>query len=420
MRQGAVAGLVAVLSLAAVSVPFFRAQGKLRSAARQAREAVAARRGDEAGRLIDRWAELAPQSGEPDYYRAILHVQSDRPAEALDAIRRSLARGYPEDRPMILRAVLLARAGQLDQAEPVLTRAFEGAAEPKSEVAEGLSRIYLKTFRLAEATRVIESWVKAAPDDPRPYLLRNEVEERADSGLAVLIRNYREALRCDPGLVGARLGLADRLREAALFDEAEAEYATLLRRDPGNIRGLVGAGRVALLKGDIPAASRRFEAALTLDPRDKIALRELGSIELTNGQVARACSRLRLAVEVDPFDPEIRYSYARALNIAGDTIRGAEEAATTDRLKKEHQRIADLRQSLARRPDDVDLRGEAAKWLIEHGHEKEGLEWTGLILRKRPGHPPTCRVLADYHAGRGELGLANYYRVSSTSTPADN
>ena len=415
----AVALLASTLAIAAVSLPYLRSSGRTRSAARLAREAVAARRGDEARRLVDRWADLAPQSGEPDYYRALLEVQADRPAEALDALRRSLARGYPEEPLMILRAVLLARSGRLDQAEPILARAFDNASEPRAEVAEGLSRIYLKTFRLAEAIRVLDAWGKAAPDDPRPYLRRNEVDERTEAGADAMIRNYREALRRDPGLIEAPLGLAEKLLEASRFDEAEVEFAAILGRDPRSIRGLVGAGRVAMLRGDIEASTRHYEDALALDPREKVALRELGMIELKGGQISRARSRLKAAVEVAPYDPEVRYSYSVALKLSGDEARAAEESAASDRLKKENRRMNEIRQDLARRPDDVELRSEAVRWLIEHGHEKEGLEWAELILRKRPGHPPTCRYLADYHASRGEHGLANYYRAASASAATD-
>ena len=53
---------------------------------------------------------------------------------------------------------------------------------------------------------------------------------------------------------------------------------------------------------------------------------------------------------------------------------------------------------------------EDAGWLIEHGHEEEGLDWTRLILAMKPNHPPTCRFLADYHASNGNQGLANDFR----------
>ena len=247
-----------------------------------------ARRDPEARALIDRWAALDPRSGEPEYYRALLDVQSGRPAEALDAMRRAVSLGYPEGPLLAPRAVLLAQAGRTEEAEPVLARAFRESSPPRAEVAESLARIYLATFRLAEAGRVLEGWAGFAPEDPRPYLLRNEIDERTNAEPAVLIRNYREALRRDPGLNDARLSLAEKLREASQVDEAEVEYAELLRRDPKNIPGLVGEGRVAFLKGDIQAAIRDYRAALELDPKEKVALRELGLIDLNSGRIPQA------------------------------------------------------------------------------------------------------------------------------------
>jgi tetratricopeptide (TPR) repeat protein len=346
----------------------------------------------------------------------MLEVQSGSPAEALDAMRRGIALGHPEPPLLVLRAILLARAGRVDESEPVLDRAYRASAEPRADVADSLSRIYLNAFRLADAARVLDGWARFAPEDPRPYLRRNEIDERTNGDPAVMIRNYREALRRDPGLDDARLSLAEKLREASQIDEAGVEYAELLRRDPKNIRGLVGEGGVALLKGDIQTAIRDYQAALELDPKEKVALREFGLIDLNAGRLSQALARLKLASELDPFEPEAHYCYSRALRIAGETTRAAEELATTERLKKEKRKVADLQQTLVQHPENADVRCEVAQWLIEHGHEQEGLEWTRLILRNKPGHPATCKLLIKYHDRRGEHGLANYCRTAGTAS----
>ena len=410
-----VAALAVIGAASAVLIPGVRARSAATEAARLAREAVEAGREAEARPLLDRWSSFEPKGGEPDYYRARLEVHLDRPAEAMEAMRRSLALGHAEGPLRVLRAILLARAGQLEAAEPALIAAFREGVEPKADVAEALSRIFLKTFRLGEAGRVLDVWMVAAPEDPRPYLRLNEVAERTDSDPEVQVRNYREALRRDPALNAARLALAEKLRDGSKIDEAEVEYATLLARDPKNVAGLVGAGRVALLKGDLTAATRHYEDALAIDPREKVALRELGLIDLNAGRTTKARDRLKAAVEVDPFDPEVRYSYSRALKATGDEARSAEEAAETERLKREQQTIVDLRKGLVERPDDIDLRCAAARWLIGHGHDKEGLDWARLVLRQRPGHPSACKLLADYHEGRREFGLANFYRTAAST-----
>jgi tetratricopeptide (TPR) repeat protein len=408
------AGTVLALVVGAALVHYVRVRGRIDTAARSAREALAARRFDEARNLIDQWAGLAPGNGEPDYVRALLENEADRPAQALDSIRRAKDHGYPDKPLLILRAVLQSRAGQFEEAEPVLRKAFEDSVEPKAEVAQALARIYLRSFRLAESSRALERWMQVAPDDARPYLWRIEIDERINSDPPVLIRSYREALRRDPNLLDARLAMADKLRESSLVDEADAEYLKVLESDPKSIKGHTGAGQVAMLKGNIQDAIRHFEETLRLDPKETVALRELGLIDLKFGRHTKACERLRLALESEPNDLTLRYSYARALNMAGDKARAAEETATIERLRKEQEEIARLREKLAQRPNDLDLRSTVAKWLIEHGHEKEGLEWTSLILLERPGHAATCRFLAEFHGRKGNLGLANYYRVAAS------
>jgi Tfp pilus assembly protein PilF len=410
--KAVVTGVVALSVGVAIAV-VVRDRASVAAVAQSARSAVSAHRIDEAHRLIDKWAALRPRDGEPDYCRARLWVIVDQPVEALAAMRRALDRGYPVEPVYILRAVLEARAGQFGAAEPVLKHAIETSAEPAPEIAEGLARMYLGTFRLAEASRALEHWMQAAPEDARPYLWRNQVDERIGADNSALIYNYRVALRLDPSLDSARLGLADLLRKSHKVDEGEVEYATYLSRNPKSVEAHDGAGQIALLKGDLVGAARHFNEALALNPKDPVALREIALIHLRNGQFASARDRFKMAVELAPFDPEVRFNYARALELSGDGARAAEESLATERLRSDQRRIDELRQALVQRPGDADLRCEAAKWLIDHGHEKEGLEWTELILRQAPGHPQTCRILADFHARRGNVGLANYYRMAA-------
>jgi hypothetical protein len=51
---------------------------------------------------------------------------------------------------------------------------------------------------------------------------------------------------------------------------------------------------------------------------------------------------------------------------------------------------------------------------MANGHEEEGLRWAELVVRERPDHAPTNRLLADYFDRRGQSGLANYYRLHAS------
>ncbi len=407
---------LAILSLI-ILFGYIRARSNSQARIKTVNDALATARFDEARRLIDQWGQENPRDGEPDYYRARLEVALDHPVEAMDALRKTIEHGYSEEPVLILRAVLQARAGMFDLSEPILRSASENGAEPKAEIAEGLARIYLGTFRLPEAGQAIDRWMQAAPNDARPYMWRNDIDERMAADPAILVRNYRAALQRDPNLESARLGLAQLLLGMKSIDEAEVEFASYIERNPRSLEGQLGAGQVALIKGELNAAETCFKNALEIDPKDPVALSELGLIDLRNNRFLLARDRLKQAVEALPLDPEVRYKYSRALKMSGDDVRAAEESATSDRLKAESDKINDLRKALVQNPKDADLRSEAARWLIEHGHDKEGLEWTELILRQQPGHVETCKLLADYHSKKGNAGLANYYRMAASNTP---
>ena len=133
------------------------------------------------------------------------------------------------------------------------------------------------------------------------------------------------------------------------------------------------------------------------------------------GHFSQACRRFELLTQIDPYDPEIRYSYAQALKLHGDNDRARPEFELAARLRQEEDRLTKLRQRLLKSPGDVGSQFEVAQWMLEHGHDKEGLDWTKEILRTEPNHAPTHQLLADYYQKHGEPGLANYHRTMTSS-----
>jgi len=426
MRLGAIRGrarrpvLVLAIALAVgVSAAAFWSvrearQRRAAGVAAGARRAVAARDPARARPLLDRWSALRPGDAEPYYLRAKLEVAADRPAEAFDALRLAGERGFDRTPLGVLAAVLQARAGRVDEARQPLLNAYANANGPEPEVDEALARVLMASFRLSEASKVIDRWQRDAPDDPQPYLYRNEIDARVNPDPAVMIRNYRLALDREPSLLGARLGLAAKLRESNRIAEAAAEYKACLDRHPGDRDAEVGAGQTAFQSGDINAAERHFRAALAADPAEPNALAGLALIDLRNGRYAQARDRLKAALAADPYSPEAHYNYARALKLTGDDARSRAESALSERLRKEHERMNTVRGDLLTKPDDVPLRLEAARWMVDHGRASEGVEWAELILRDHPDHPAACRLLAEYHRKLGNVGLANYYLLAAS------
>ena len=381
--------------------------------ARVVRESFAAGKYDAARKPLAQWLAAQPGSGEAQYFRAWDALAHDQPREAVEAVDRARQLGFDPEQLDCLTAIYDSRADRFTQALPVLEQAFIEEIGPQEMVAKELARIYLMSYRLDRAARAIERWRALAPDDPDPCLWSNEIASRSNAETAVLIQNFRAALERDPNLDKARLGLAQALSKDRRFDEAEQEYLAYEERRPGDTAPLLGLGRNAFQQGNIDEADRYFTRAIQASPRDPEILKELGQIDLRLGRIDQACRHFELLNEIEPYDHEARYSYAQALKLAGRTEQSRKELDQATRLRKEHDELIQLRYSVLKNPGDLDSRWKVAKWMIEHGHEDEGLKWTKEILRANPRHAPTHRTLADYYAKHGQAGLANYHRYSA-------
>jgi Flp pilus assembly protein TadD len=383
--------------------------------ARMVRAAFSARRYAEAREPLHRWLVQQPRSGEAYFYKAWQALSDEEPQQAVLAVDRARELGFDSDRLDCLVAIYHARAGRFGEAEPVLEQAFLDQSEPLEMVAKEIARIFLSSYRLERAAQAIERWRVLAPADPQPYLWTNEILARSDVEHAVLIQNYRAALERDPKLDKALLGLAQELSKDRRFDEAEQEFLTYLKRKPNDTLALLGLGRNAFQQGDIEKANQYFTSALQSNPRDPETLKELAQIDLRLGRSQQARERLALLTQLEPFDHEVRYSYAQALKLAGDEPQSRAELANSVRLRKEHDQLVQLRYRLVKTPGDLEVRFQVAKWMLEHGHQDEGLKWTKEILRADPRHVATHRVLATYYDKKGDSGLANYHRVAASS-----
>jgi Flp pilus assembly protein TadD len=405
---------VALLAGPAAGAFFGYAEYQVFSLRRSVRGSFAARRYQEASKPLGRWLALRPAAGEAYYYKAWEALALDRADEASRAIEQARKLSFNSDLVSCLSGIYYARAHRYDKAEPILEHAFGLLLEPREMIAKELARIYLSTFRMPRAALAIERWRALAPEDPLPYMWRNEIASRGDAGHAILILNDRAALDRDPNLDEARLALARELSKARRFSEAKAVYHDYLKRKPTDADAFVGLGRDAFQTGDLDGAARAFEAAVKLNPSQPDAQKELGLIELRLGRFQKACERFELLTRNQPFDPQIRYLYAQALGLLGQQARARDEGAQAAQLRKERDRMLTLRYNLSRNPNDLDARFQFARWLIEFGQSAEGLRWTSEILRTDPRHAPTHRLLADHYRKTGDAGLANYHMLMSS------
>lgn len=409
-RRTAILGILSVF-LVCTAVWWWRANGRASLEARSASLALDHGRTQEASAAVERLLKSSPNSADAHYLKArIAWIQKD-----LLTLEEELARaeqlGYSWGQLARLRGLLFAARNQKSEAEPFLRWEFGNSNKPDPEVSDALARVYMETFRLEESAQVLERWMRDAPDDARPHLLRAEIDVRIKAPSETIIARFQEALKRDPSLARARQGLASELFQSNRFAEAASEYLAYLSLQPNDPLGYLGACQNALKMGDQPTAQTLIDRALALAPHDADILAAQATLALQKGQLEKALHFFDLSIKADAFNHRNRYQRMLILSRLGRKAEAEDERQTVERLKLEEGRFADIGKALLRNPTDSQLRSEAARWLMDHGHDEEAVDWANLVLQSNPSDPAMNRLLADYYRKKGQIGLANFYEA---------
>ncbi len=378
--------------------------------AREARRDLNAGRYGEAQASAERWLRLRPNSAEAHYIRAKSAMALDRYRDFAESLLKARALGYPETSLEVLQALNDAKSGRLDLARPVLLRAFNESTEPDLMVNEALSRLLMELYDWPHAGGVLKRWGEHAPNDPRPPLWHAAVNRRRDSDPKVILGDFQEALRRDPNLLEARLGVAEELARTGKYREAAVEYDAYLAKVPDDPTALLGAGRVALELGKLELAVQRFDRVLTLDPENAEAHVEKAKFSRLQGDEADALRHLDKAIELKPYETAPHYNRRLALLRLGRTDEARKEQEAIDLIKADLDRMNELQERLNKSPNDPNLQSRLALWMLTHGFDQEGLKWAGKILTDHPGHRETCLILARYYEQKGNPEQAAHYQ----------
>jgi tetratricopeptide (TPR) repeat protein len=377
----------------------------------RARELVALGRFDEAREPLSRWLAAAPDSAEAIFLAARSALAFGLIEQGLKGLDRARSLGYEPTKVERETALALASLGRHTEAEPLLRRLSATSQIPDAQIEQALARAYMTTFQLHAAAEAIKRWIEVAPDNPLPYLWRADVGQRTNASIEQLISDYERALALDPKSREAKLGLAERRVERREFAEARGLYEQLLEETPVNPAAVLGLGRAYDGLGRAQEAEAQFLKALELDPDSVQPLLELARAAMRLGENEKALEWLDRARSLDDSEPEVHYQRALALARLNRHEEAQQERDRTAQLRAEHAEVNKILADLHAHPDDLSRKLDAARWLFAHEHPEEAIRWARVILEIDPLHRETNTLLAEYYDRRGEIGLANYYRL---------
>lgn len=188
--------------------------------------------------------------------------------------------------------------------------------------------------RLAEAEVHARESVRLAPRDARALnALAWVLISRGSAAEAEAL--CREAISLEPTLTDAAVNLAGILTGQGRHEEAIRWLEEAARLDPGNPDHHYNLALANERLGRWEIAAAGYRRAIARGAADGESLTRLSSVLLAQGSVHEAVEQAARAVSLTPAAPEARYVLGRALVIAGEYRRGAEELAAAARLRPE-------------------------------------------------------------------------------------
>ncbi|MFY9560175.1 MAG: tetratricopeptide repeat protein [Terriglobales bacterium] len=214
-------------------------------------------------------AQLKPtdhvEEGQARAWLSLGHLlENSKPDEALDACQKAAALTPKDPEPHLSAGLLRERRQDFSGAETEYQQVL--ALEPRSnEAAIGLTNIYMKSGRLAEAEPLLRRLASERPDDAGIHLQLGRALA-AQGKKEEAIAEIQIAVKLSPSDAEAQRDLADLLVQSGKLADAEKTYRDLLPVRPNDPELHQQLGEVLLKQRHFPEAEQEFQAAIKLKP----------------------------------------------------------------------------------------------------------------------------------------------------------
>jgi Flp pilus assembly protein TadD len=264
--------------------------------------------------LLLRVTEADPKDFRALYDLGYVYRALNRPADAIAALRKSVALKPDVFESNLNLGLLLEEQGSADAAT-YLSKAT--TLKPESNANHNLARAWLGVGRVLSAGKpsdAVNAFAQAARLDPKtaePHLQSAILLEK-QKDYASAEREFKQAAALDPHSSEALAGLVNVYTETRRLPEAETALRQFIQLDPQNNNARVQLGRVLVAEGKTADALPLLEGALK-QQRDPAALRELAGLHAVNKQYDEAASEYRELLQTSPNDADLHYALGTVL-----------------------------------------------------------------------------------------------------------
>jgi len=245
--------------------------------------------------------------------------------------------GSTTKKPLILEALSSIKLAQHQYAEAGKLALSALQLSPQSAIAlYSLGMSYVGQKQPDDGIQAVKSRVEKIPNWPQGYQVLGQVAEQAGK-YSVALDAFNQALRIDPNLTSAQLGLADTYFLSKQMDLAKRYYEKASEQKAARSYAMARLGQIYEIQKNYESARTSYEKALIADPDNVLAKNNLAWVYAEHGgNIDTALKLAEEAKEKAPEDPSIT-----------DTLgwiyvkKGSYEAA-----------VANLKNSVAKNPND--------------------------------------------------------------------
>jgi tetratricopeptide (TPR) repeat protein len=229
--------------------------------------------------------------------------------------------------------------------DPTLAEAWYGVGvTDRTQADELLNRASRSTASRAAATEQAKQLLNAAltalnraieldPNSARTHLIA--AEALSDSGrFTDAVNEYQTALKIDPTLAAATLGLATGYWKERQFNQALPLLQQVLEQSPQDPEANGMMADILEHNGDLPSAKHHAEVALAGNPNLIQTRVVLARIYLADKQPALSIAQLQKVIAADP-DGSYHFLLFRACRDAGDEKAANAALAEFQRLRRQ-------------------------------------------------------------------------------------
>lgn len=149
--------------------------------------------------------------------------------------------------------------------------------------------------------RRLAGWHNVPIGEKSPVNLYDWGVEMAQSGEPQKALDFfSKATDIDPDFIDARYNKAVTLYALGRYDEAQAEYETVLTAHPNDVDALNNLGTIYADKGNLDRAKELFDRALAVDFGNALTHRNLAVYYKCIADPAKAADHIRQAIQLNP------------------------------------------------------------------------------------------------------------------------